>query len=186
MISFLCHCGQMIHVPPEMGGQQGQCPTCNSVLTVPESSEPPPPVLGPRMQTEDPPAAVSRICPACGETIKAVARKCRFCGEILDPSLLAARRVYGDERAAPVSGGSGRSPAYQPTSGLALSSLVCALCTVLTFGLTALPAVVLGHLALGKIKRGEAQGARMASIGLLLGYVVLAGIGLILLISLMA
>lgn len=56
------------------------------------------------------------------------------------------------------------------TSGLAIASLVFSL--IVPFG--CIPAVICGHLALGRIKKEPAlQGRRLALAGLIIGYVVL-------------
>lgn len=59
------------------------------------------------------------------------------------------------------------------TSGLAISSLVLGILSFLTFGLTGIPAVILGHLARGKIKRsaGLRTGEGLALAGLICGYI---------------
>jgi hypothetical protein len=31
-----------------------------------------------------------KLCPMCGESIKAIAVRCRYCGEVLDPQLASA------------------------------------------------------------------------------------------------
>ena len=60
----------------------------------------------------------------------------------------------------------------QGTSGLAIGSLICGLLVFLTFGLAGLPAVILGHVGLSKIKKsgGALKGRGMAIAGLIMGY----------------
>lgn len=60
------------------------------------------------------------------------------------------------------------------TSGLAVGSLICGILSFLTCGITMLPAVILGHIALSKIKEsGGALGGRgMAIAGLIMGYMI--------------
>lgn len=62
------------------------------------------------------------------------------------------------------------------TSGLAIASLVLGILSFLFACLTALPAVVCGHLALGKIRRsdGSLSGSGMAITGLVIGYIFIA------------
>jgi type II secretory pathway pseudopilin PulG len=62
--------------------------------------------------------------------------------------------------------------APQGTSGLAIASLICGILVFLTVGLTGLPAVILGHLGLSKIKKsgGTLKGGGMAIAGLIMGY----------------
>ena len=64
-----------------------------------------------------------------------------------------------------------RAPA--PTNALAIASLACGL-TQFMFGLTTIPAIVLGHMARHQIKRTGEQGAGMALAGLLLGWAAVA------------
>lgn len=63
-------------------------------------------------------------------------------------------------------------PSAARTSGLAVWSLVLGILAFLTAGLTAIPAVICGHLALGKIKRsaGAQSGGGLAIAGLVTGY----------------
>ena len=56
----------------------------------------------------------------------------------------------------------------KPTSGFALTSLVCGLLHVC--GLGSVLAVVFGHLGLGQVRRGERSGGGIAIAGLVLGY----------------
>jgi Domain of unknown function (DUF1707)/Domain of unknown function (DUF4190) len=62
----------------------------------------------------------------------------------------------------------------RPTNSLAVASMVFGLATPL-FGLTALPAVILGHKARGQIRRTGEKGNGMAVTGLVIGW---AAIGL--------
>ena len=63
-------------------------------------------------------------------------------------------------------------PAAARTSSLAIWSLVLGILALLLAGLTAIPAVICGHLALGKIKRsgGTQSGGGLAIAGLVTGY----------------
>ena len=67
-----------------------------------------------------------------------------------------------------------------PTSGLAIGALVCGILEIFTLGFAALPAVILGHLARGQIRRTGERGDGMAIAGLVLGYL---GIGIWILIA---
>ncbi|RYD21923.1 MAG: DUF4190 domain-containing protein [Verrucomicrobiaceae bacterium] len=83
-----------------------------------------------------------------------------------------------------VPGIGGGNPSVVPqTSGLAITSMVLGICSFFTLGLTAIPAVVCGHLARGKIKRsgGARTGGGMALAGIICGY-----FGSILIIALLA
>jgi competence protein ComGC len=65
------------------------------------------------------------------------------------------------------------SPSTTPkTPGIAIASLVCGIAGVLTGPLTGIPAIITGHLALGKIKKAPAtlSGSGKATTGLILGY----------------
>ncbi|GAA2924888.1 hypothetical protein GCM10010458_03010 [Microbacterium luteolum] len=71
-------------------------------------------------------------------------------------------------------------PAARPTSGLAITSLVCGIAGIVLFWavvpmLASIVAVITGHMALGQTKRNPALGGRgMAFAGLITGYVVVA------------
>lgn len=68
----------------------------------------------------------------------------------------------------------------KPTSGLAITSLICGLLQVFCCGLGSLLAVVFGHVALGQARRGERSGSGLAIAGLVLGYLgLLATVGLV-------
>lgn len=65
-------------------------------------------------------------------------------------------------------------PASPPTSGLAIASLVCGLVGIVSCSfITGIPAVICGHLALGRIDRssGALGGRTLALVGLITGYI---------------
>jgi hypothetical protein len=64
--------------------------------------------------------------------------------------------------------------AAEVTNGLAVASLVCGLMEVFTLGITAIPAVILGHVARGQIRRNGERGDGMATAGLVLGWLGIA------------
>lgn len=61
----------------------------------------------------------------------------------------------------------------KPTSGLAITSLVCGILYVC--GVGSLMAVIFGHIGLGQTRRGERAGGGLAIAGLVLGYLGLLG-----------
>jgi hypothetical protein len=73
-------------------------------------------------------------------------------------------------------------PAARKTNALAVASLVCGVSQPLTAGLTMIPAVILGHIARGQIRRTGEAGQGLATAGLVLGWV---GIGFALLVLLL-
>lgn len=64
------------------------------------------------------------------------------------------------------------------TNGLAIASLACSVGSLLVCGISAVAGVVLGHLARRQIRRsgGTQTGDGMAIAGLVIGYLILAGI----------
>ncbi|MFT8637035.1 MAG: DUF4190 domain-containing protein [Pseudoclavibacter sp.] len=68
-----------------------------------------------------------------------------------------------------------RYPAPEPTNGLAVAALVCGILGFFT-GLSAIAAVVCGHMALSQLRRSGGGGRGMAIAGLVTGYVVLGSV----------
>ncbi|MEU6576019.1 DUF1707 and DUF4190 domain-containing protein [Streptomyces sp. NPDC046805] len=62
-----------------------------------------------------------------------------------------------------------------PTNGKAVGALVCGVLTMVTAGLTGIPAVVLGHSARAEIRRTGEGGDAFALAGLVLGWLSVAG-----------
>jgi hypothetical protein len=70
---------------------------------------------------------------------------------------------------------------------MAILSMVMAFVGFISCGLTAIPAVVFGHIGLHQIKRADRpeEGRGLAIAGLILGYlIILGGIGFIVLVAL--
>ncbi|MDK1472925.1 DUF1707 and DUF4190 domain-containing protein [Streptomyces sp. 549] len=64
-------------------------------------------------------------------------------------------------------------PPVSVTNGSATAALVCGILTPFTWGVTAIPAVVLGHKARADIRRTGERGDGYAVAGLVLGYLAL-------------
>jgi hypothetical protein len=80
----------------------------------------------------------------------------------------------GTPAGAPLAPAPGVGVPVAETSGLAVASLVCGV-GGLACAVTAVPAIITGHMARGQIKRNPAlRGAGMALAGLILGYLVIA------------
>ena len=64
----------------------------------------------------------------------------------------------------------GPAPVVKRTNSLAVAALVCGVAEFFTLGLTAIPAVILGHMARGQIRRTGEHGRGLALAGLILGW----------------
>ncbi|WP_225882214.1 DUF1707 and DUF4190 domain-containing protein [Streptomyces aureocirculatus] len=73
-------------------------------------------------------------------------------------------------------------PVAPPTNGKAGAALACGIGTFFTVGATAVPAVILGHMARSEIRRTHEGGDGMAVAGLVLGYLSIVGWALLLLL----
>lgn len=69
----------------------------------------------------------------------------------------------------------------RPTNGAAIAALACGIAEFFTLGAAAIPAVILGHVARGQIKRTGERGDGMAIAGLVLGYLGIVGWALVIL-----
>lgn len=117
---------------------------------------------------------MSTFCTACGSAVAGEERFCRQCG-------------------APVGTGPGLSAATPPTpsgpsqtSGKAIASLIFGL--FIFFFPFSIVAVILGHLSLSEIRKsaGRLTGDSMATAGLVLGYLGVAGVPIILILAAIA
>ncbi|MEI5102174.1 DUF1707 and DUF4190 domain-containing protein [Streptomyces sp. PmtG] len=72
--------------------------------------------------------------------------------------------------------------AAPPTNGKATAAMVCGIATFFTFGATAIPAVVLGHMARSEIRRTHESGDGQAVAGLVMGWLSIVGWALIFLL----
>lgn len=64
-------------------------------------------------------------------------------------------------------------PPPPSTNGTAVGALVCGVLTPMTWGMTSLPAVILGHKARAEMRRTNEKGDGMATAGLVLGYLAM-------------
>lgn len=80
--------------------------------------------------------------------------------------------MYGQQ---PMYGGYGYPPPQPKSQTNAILALVLSLIGFATCGVTAIVGVIFGHIAMGRIKRGEEDGRGMALAGVIIGYVVIAG-----------
>ena len=63
-------------------------------------------------------------------------------------------------------------PAAEGTNGLAIASLICGIASMVCCGLLAgIPAIIMGHMALGRIKLSGQGGRGLALAGLIMGYI---------------
>lgn len=75
-------------------------------------------------------------------------------------------------------------PAPRRTNAMALASVICSVAGVLT-GVSVIAGIVLGHLALGEIRRTGEDGRELAIAGLAIGYGLLA-VGVLAIIAFIA
>ncbi len=71
--------------------------------------------------------------------------------------------------------GYGYPPPPPKSQTNAILALVLSCVGLATCGVTAIVGVIFGHIAMGRIKRGEEDGRGMALAGVIVGYVVIAG-----------
>jgi hypothetical protein len=62
------------------------------------------------------------------------------------------------------------TPAPPPTSRLATAAVACAVAGPLTAGITAIPAIILGHMARCRVRRTGERGLPLATAAVLLGW----------------
>ena len=72
----------------------------------------------------------------------------------------------------PYAGAYAGSVPARSTNRLAIVSLVLSLAGLITYGLTSIVGIALGHIARGQIARTGEQGAGLALAGLLVGYIL--------------
>jgi hypothetical protein len=79
MPKVICGCGKSVDTKPEWAGQWISCPGCNGTLYAPfpgDKTAPPVPVIEITPAT---PAASTKLCPWCAETISSLAAVCAMC-----------------------------------------------------------------------------------------------------------
>jgi Domain of unknown function (DUF1707)/Domain of unknown function (DUF4190) len=80
------------------------------------------------------------------------------------------------------------APVYQPampTNSLARASLILGVAEFFSMGLTAIPAVICGHLAKGEMRQTGQRGDGMATAGLVLGYMAIIFWGIVVVLAIL-
>jgi len=184
---FHCpHCDRRLAADEKLIGRTVQCPDCDGAIQVPapasrvqptftaSTSSAPEPKTSPKRET--------KACPYCAEEILAKAKKCKHCGEML----YASRKTQQQEQPAPVPTPAPRqNPVLQTTasagnlmvedrkSRLTLAALLLGIGGIFTYGLTAVPAVICGHLAVRRSRVGGRAIEIKTIVGMILGYLVI-------------
>ncbi|MCE9584567.1 MAG: DUF4190 domain-containing protein [Planctomycetes bacterium] len=195
-INVACdHCGQSLQVLEEHAGKQVRCPKCYQVFVAKvgvAGGAAPVPAAGEQVPVSVPsPVDVSVPSPA-GGVATASPKFCPHCGTGL-PGNAGFCPACGRAPTGPQGGGGFVAPSFAPSSfapqqqgypspyggpaqtcGMATAALVLGIVSFVCLGpLTAIPAVICGHIARGQIRNsnGTLSGDGMALTGLILGYV---------------
>ncbi len=177
-------CGKDYDVHPALAGQPLACSDCGVSFTVPAPSAP--------SESSDKKVEVvieesgAVVCPGCGvrHAVEGLASgmqvECSDCGALFsiqlhDAPQLSAATEPTSNPVPPGAAVSDAAPAGKKSSTLSVVSLVLGLGGLFTCGLTVIPAIICGHLALGRIKKGHGAGRGMALTGVIAGYIF--GIG---------
>jgi uncharacterized membrane protein len=81
-----------------------------------------------------------------------------------------------------------QTPVYQPpmsTNSLARASLILGVAEFFSMGLTAIPAVICGHLAKSEMRQTGQRGDGMATAGLVLGYMAIIFWGIVVVLAIL-
>lgn len=122
-----------------------------------------------------------RTCPNCSTSIQDDAQFCSRCGAIVQPAIPGTSPAPGSFPP--------QTSIDAPTSEKATASLIFGILSYIILPLIgAIPAIILGHLALSEIRKsaGRLKGHGMAVGGMVLGYVQFAFIPFILIIAAIA
>ena len=193
-IEFHCeHCNKLLRVGDDKAGKSARCPQCSATIVVPSLKADVADVhedyefaadsdLGSDLgsgsgrggdgfsrysnpgESQSASSQSSMIhCPLCGETISHRAVRCRYCGEEINGG----------------GGGQYYPQQQQKTCGLAIASMVLGIIGLVTFCIwvitipCSLLAVILGAVAMRKIKSHNLQGQGMAIAGLVCGIIAM-------------
>jgi competence protein ComGC len=118
---------------------------------------------------------MTQICAGCGNPVEAGDKFCRVCGRQLNPMPANVTTPTGTTL-----------PREAQTSSKAVISLACGLLFFVPLAFVA--AIVFGHLGLSEIRRsaGRLKGEGIAIAGLVLGYLWIAGIPIMLILTAIA
>jgi type IV pilus assembly protein PilA len=125
-----------------------------------------------------------QTCSRCAASVHEGVSFCPSCGNALSgvPAPLAARSPLSPAHSVAYAG-------PQETSGKATASLICGIAAYLILPfLAAIPAIILGHLALSDIKKkaGQLKGNGLAITGMVMGYAQVVFIPFLLIIAAIA
>lgn len=128
------------------------------------------------------------FCNQCGTQNPEAGNFCTRCGHPLTPPVTALAGFQVEANVGPVPAIAGNA-SERPTDTKAVASLVLGILSLTVFWIVAgIPAVILGHMSRGSIRRslGRLKGEGMALAGLIMGYISLAGLPFILIIAAIA
>ena len=149
-IALACpSCGARMEYQDADAGRGGQCPTCKADIQIPQHT---------------------KMCVGCRRHVALEVTSCPACGTALAPGA-PARPLAPAEPYRPPMIPSGAPMDEAQTSAKAVTSLVLGLMSFVFWCLTGVPAIIVGALALGDIRRaaGRMKGSGMATAGIVTG-----------------
>jgi ribosomal protein L37AE/L43A len=178
-------CGKNFDVHSSLAGQPLDCSDCGNTFIVPSSA--------PAVESNDRDPIRKKVpkvpCPKCGAQYivegapSKIEIECESCGHRFTKSKRKKRKVTS---ALPIGQIAGNSPTARqtnvsagnpmvedPKSGLTLAALLLGIGGIFTCGLTAVPAVICGHLAVRRSRISGRAVEMKTIVGMILGYLVI-------------